>query len=197
MKNKKKIKNFFKSKTGNYAIIAIGVIPVVLGLVSSIVCDKRNKSIYENEIKASIGSFFEYENKVNARVLRKQDNEGNSIEMCNYTTTNRGKIEADFETYFKQIDGYNELWKYDAIEYKEENGSQFISFKCYAYIPKLNTLKVIDYWGICNGDYQTTDGYYKEHQNTMTENFNHKPNENSDWKKYWQEIIIEVDSSCV
>lgn len=191
-----KLKKFFKSKKGNYAILAICVIPVVLSIVATAVSSTRNKTVYRSEITTSISSFFEYENKNNASVSVKKNSEGVEQYYCAYSTNQRKKIEEDFADFFIKIDGYNSLWEYSTISFQTEDGSEYIKFKCTVYIPKLDTLKVIDYWGINDGKYATSDGFYKTHQSTMDVLFKDSSKGNVN-EKHWQKIEIEVDSSCV
>ena len=213
----KRISKFLKSKKGNYAIFAIVLIPVILSFVTTIVSAQRNKTVYESEIKTSISSFFEYENEYNSTVTIEKNKEGVESYFCSYTPEQRQKIKDDFKIFFTQIDGYNKFWYYNEIEYKSDNdeGKNFsIAFKCVCYIPKINTLKVIDYWGIDYGNYKTTDGYYQLHPNTMASLYEQAGSNGQNVgaggimegteatpvyinNKYWQKIVIEVNSSCV
>ena len=212
---KKKIKKFLFSRKGGYAIIAIIMIPIILAIVSTLVCNQRNNTVYRTEIKNSITSYFEYANKYNANIVSRLDDTGVRKDYCNYNSSQQAKIISEFDAYFKQIDGYNGLWTYETITFKEEDGNYTIQFKCYCYIPKIKSLKVVNYWGRLNDDTSspnlTTDyGWYYEHQNTLRELFSHGVDESGAIdetanlatpyvidSKYWQKIVVEVNSSCV
>lgn len=186
-------KNFLKAKKGNYAIFAIMFVPLVISLVASIVTVKRNKTVYESEIKTSLSSFFQYENNYNGIVSIKNNGDNTYSEYCLYSNIMQTKIKEDFAVFFTQIDGYNKFWNYETIQFVVNDNNSYISFKCVCYIPKIKTLKVIDYWGIDYGVYETKDGYYQTHSNSM-ETLYKKGKDDTD---YWQKIEIEVNSSCV
>lgn len=188
-----KLYNFFKSRKGNYAIFAIILVPLVISLVATLVTTKRNKTVYESEIKTSISSFFQYENNYNGVVSIKSNEDGTYSEYCLYSNIMQAKIKEDFAVFFTQIDGYNKFWNYETIRFVENNSNGYISFKCVCYIPKITTLKVIDYWGVDYGTFKTEDGYYQTHENSMKTLYE-KGKDNTD---YWQKIEIEVNSSCV
>lgn len=188
-------KNFINSKKGNYSIFAIILIPIILTIIAMTVCNQRNKTVYKSEIKTSISTFLEYENKYNGTVSISKDKNGENILKCLYTTSQKEQIKNDFRDFFPKIDGYNSLWSYETIEFKEEEESFSLCIKCTIYIPKLTTLKVIDYWGIEDGSYKTTNGWYQTHTKTMNQ-IKPKSGE-SPSSKYWQKIEIEVNSSCV
>lgn len=185
--------NFFKAKKGNYAIFAIMFVPLVISLVASIVTVKRNITVYESEIKTSISSFFQYENNYNGMIAVKRNEDGTTTEYCAYSNNSQDEIEKDFKVFFTQIDGYNKYWNCEKFEFITDNNTSYINCKCVCYIPKIKTLKVIDYWGIDYGLYATKDGYYQTHANSM-ETLYKKGKDDTD---YWQKIVIEVNSSCV
>lgn len=209
---KKKIKKLFTSKRGSYALMAIIFIPILLTLVATLVCAKRNETVYRTEIKNSITSYFEYANKYNANIVSKIDDRGNRADYCNYNPSQQQKIKSEFDTYFKKIDGYNRYWTYETILFVQEDGSYSIKFKCYCYIPRVTSLKVVNYWGIYDGTYKTNDdnSWYGKYKNTMDEIITHGVTESGAVDgtenlatpyilstKYWQKIVVEVDSSCV
>ena len=190
------MKKFLKSKKGNYVILAIALIPIILTIVATTVCNQRNKTVYISEIKSSLSTFLEYENNHNSIISVRKSDDGTEVFNCIYSKAQRDTIKNDFKTFFQKIDGYNKFWSYSTIEYPENNGNYSLTIKCVIYLPKITTLRVIDYWGIESGTFTTTDGWYQKHASTLANLLSKEKDENGNIEG-WQKLEIEVSSSCV
>lgn len=208
MKNKNKLKKFSKSKLGNFTIVAIVIVPLVIVLVSLIVANNRRKTVYREEVLIQVDSFCDYVNNKYGIYLSTGENAGNE-DVCYYGQASRSAIKNEFDDFIKKIDGYNEFWKYEVSGFANEKNMDF-KIILHVFLPKLQTLKVIDYWGINDGAYKTEDGYYANHKTAMTEYFNNPPKIGEDstitlddttspkfeGNRYWIYERIEVKASC-
>lgn len=186
---------FIKNKKGNFALIAIIVVPLILLLFSSIVCVNRRKNVERTEVKISLDSFCDYCNKEYGIILKNSDED-----ICYYTNPN--KIDEMFKTYIKTIDGYvDNLWEYNLVIEEDELDSQSIKIICHTFFPKLSSsTKSIDFFGTYDG-IDSKNGWYKDHPNTLSTMLEHKPEKDKNGKysgnNYWTYERIEVITSCV
>ena len=186
---------FLKSKKGNFALIAVIVVPLIILLFSSIICVNRRKNVERTEVKISLDSFCDYCNKEYGIILKNSDED-----ICYYT--DKEKIGDMFSSYFKTIDGYvTDLWEYNLVIETDDFDSESVKIVCHTFFPKLSSsTKSIDHFGTYNGS-ESKDGWYKDHPNSLETMLNHKPTKDKNGKYsgngYWTYERIEVITSCV
>ena len=176
-----KKKNLIKNKKGDFAILGLIIIPVLVIIFTQIVSINYKTTTLKNNLQMSVdnisvlasrewgktATIYDYETNTEQNITIYQPNlfSGTNSEN-NYCYKNNLNLDTTsfnfyFDKYIEKIDGFNSFWNYYMYKTIDDNQNETLTIELYyCYPANSDKMGVYDYYGIDTGDKQT--GWYQK-----------------------------------